>query len=92
MRPETVQVEAAGSSENDLTGEVVSQTFLGSVTRLRGVAGPAEWTADLSAERAAALPIGAQVSLRFPSSSAKLLTLEGAAAEGLQAAAVDSAE
>ena len=92
VRPETVQVEAAGSSENGLTGEVVSQTFLGSVTRLRVLAGPAEWTADLSAERAAALPIGSQVSLRFPSSSAKLLTLEGGAAEGLEAAAADSAE
>ena len=28
--------------------------------RLRVLAGPAEWTADLSAERAAALPIGAR--------------------------------
>jgi putative spermidine/putrescine transport system ATP-binding protein len=92
VRPETVQVEAAASSENGLTGEVVSQTFLGSVTRLRVLAGPTEWTADLSAERAAALPIGAQVSLHFPPSSAKLLTLEGGAAEGLEAAAADSVE
>jgi putative spermidine/putrescine transport system ATP-binding protein len=78
VRPETVEVEAAGSTENGLLGEVVSQTFLGSVTRLRVLAGADEWTADLSAERAAALPIGARVSLRFPSASAKLLTLEGA--------------
>jgi putative spermidine/putrescine transport system ATP-binding protein len=80
VRPETVEVEAAGSGEGGLTGEVVSQTFLGSVTRLRVVAGPTEWTADLSAERAAALPIGSRVTLRFPSASAKLLTLEGEAA------------
>jgi putative spermidine/putrescine transport system ATP-binding protein len=78
VRPETVELEAvAGSAENGLVGEVVSQTFLGSVTRLRVLAGPTEWTADLSADRAAALPVGARVSLRFPAASAKLLSLEG---------------
>jgi putative spermidine/putrescine transport system ATP-binding protein len=92
VRPETVEVEASASTENGLTGEVVSQTFLGSVTRIRVLAGPTEWTADLSAERAAALPIGARVSLRFPSASAKLLTLEGKAAEGLEAAVAESVE
>ena len=76
VRPETVEIEAAGSAENGLVGEVVSQTFLGSVTRLRVLAGPSEWTADLSAERAAALPVGAKVGLRFPAASAKLLSLE----------------
>jgi putative spermidine/putrescine transport system ATP-binding protein len=78
VRPEIVEVEAAGSAPNGLVGEVVSQTFLGSVTRLRVLAGPTEWTADLSAARAAALPIGARVSLRFPSAGAKVLSLEGA--------------
>jgi putative spermidine/putrescine transport system ATP-binding protein len=77
VRPEVVEVEATGTAENGLAGEVVSQTFLGSVTRLRVLAGPNEWTADLSAERAAALPVGAKVSLRFPSATAKLLSLEG---------------
>jgi putative spermidine/putrescine transport system ATP-binding protein len=76
VRPETVQVEAPGSGENGVVGEVVSQTFLGSVTRLRVLAGSTEWTADLSAERAAALPIGSRVSVRFPAASAKLLSLE----------------
>jgi putative spermidine/putrescine transport system ATP-binding protein len=76
VRPETVEVEAAGAEANGLVGEVVSHTFLGAVTRLRVLAGPQEWTADLSAERAAALPIGARVGLRFPAGSAKLLTLE----------------
>ena len=84
VRPETVEVEAAGSSDNGLAGEVVSQTFLGSVTRLRVLAGPSEWTADLSAERASALPVGASVSLRFPPSSAKLLSLEGVPESDLQ--------
>jgi putative spermidine/putrescine transport system ATP-binding protein len=76
VRPETVQVEAPGAGENGVVGEVVSQTFLGSVTRLRVLAGSTEWTADLSAERAAALPIGSRVSVRFPAASAKLLSLE----------------
>jgi putative spermidine/putrescine transport system ATP-binding protein len=75
VRPESVELAAAGGDSNGLTGEVVSQTFLGSVTRVRVLAGQSEWTADLSAERAAALPIGSQVSVRFPAASAKLLTL-----------------
>ena len=77
VRPETVELEAAGAGANGLVGEVVSHTFLGAVTRLRVLAGPSEWTADLSAERAAALPVGAQVAVRFPAASAKLLSLEG---------------
>jgi putative spermidine/putrescine transport system ATP-binding protein len=76
VRPETVVVEASGPGENGVVGEVVSQTFLGSVTRLRVLAGPTEWAADLSAERAAALPVGSRVSVRFPAASAKLLSLE----------------
>jgi putative spermidine/putrescine transport system ATP-binding protein len=74
VRPETVEVTAAGGA-GGLEGEVVSQTFLGAVTRLRVLAGPSEWTADVSAERAAALPVGARVSLAFPPASAKLLAL-----------------
>jgi putative spermidine/putrescine transport system ATP-binding protein len=89
VRPETVTVEAAGSGEQGLVGEVVSQTFLGSVTRLRVLAGPSEWTADLSAERAAALPIGARVQLAFPAGSAKVLSLGGEAATELAAATPD---
>jgi hypothetical protein len=54
---------------------VLSQTFLGSVTRLKVEAGPAEWSADVSSERAAALPVGSRVSIRFPSASARLLSL-----------------
>jgi len=42
---------------------------------MRVLAGPAEWTADLSAERAAALPIGSRVRLGFPAAGAKLLSL-----------------
>ncbi len=79
VRPETVAVEASGAADGGLEGEVVSHTFLGSVTRMRVLAGPTEWTADVSAERAAALPIGSRVQVRFPGSSAKLLSLAGPA-------------
>jgi putative spermidine/putrescine transport system ATP-binding protein len=81
VRPETVELEAAGSQNGGLTGEVVSHTFLGSVTRVRVQAGESEWTADLSGERAAALPVGARVGIRFPADSAKLLTLAEPLAE-----------
>jgi putative spermidine/putrescine transport system ATP-binding protein len=90
VRPETVSVEAAGGEDDGaLAGEVVSHTFLGSVTRLRVLAGPSEWTADLSAERAAALPIGARVRLGFPPASAKLLSLGDEHATAPLAAAPD---
>jgi len=75
VRPETVEVVAAADGDG-LVGEVVSQTFLGAVTRVRVSAGPSEWTADVSGERAAALPIGSRVALRFPAASAKLLSLD----------------
>ena len=79
VRPETVELEAAGGQNGGLTGEVVSHTFLGSVTRVRVQAGESEWTADMSGERASVLPVGSQVGIRFPAGSAKLLSLEGEA-------------
>jgi len=74
VRPETVDVEAAVDSAG-LTGEVLSHTFLGSVTRLHVGIGPVEWSADLSNEQARALPVGARVRLSFPAASAQLLSL-----------------
>jgi putative spermidine/putrescine transport system ATP-binding protein len=84
VRPEIVSVEAAGTADGALAGEVVSHTFLGSVTRLRVLAGRSEWTADISGERAAALPVGSHVQVSFPAASAKLLSLE--ASSGSRAA------
>ncbi len=80
VRPEIVSVEAAGTADGALAGEVVSHTFLGSVTRLRVLAGRSEWTADISGERAAALPVGSHVQVSFPAASAKLLSLEASSA------------
>jgi putative spermidine/putrescine transport system ATP-binding protein len=77
VRPETVELQAAGEDGGPV-GSVVSHTFLGSVTRVRVVAGESEWTADLSGERAAALPVGSRVTIRFPAATAKLLSLEDA--------------
>ncbi|HEU5279912.1 MAG TPA: ABC transporter ATP-binding protein [Gaiellaceae bacterium] len=76
VRPETVELQAAADGGH--VGSVVSHTFLGSVTRVRVVAGDSEWTADLSGERAAALPVGSRVAIRFPAASAKLLSLDDA--------------
>jgi putative spermidine/putrescine transport system ATP-binding protein len=75
VRPETVQLSAASTENGGLQGSVVSHTFLGSVTRVRVQAGESEWTADMSGERAAALPVGSQVGIAFPSESAQLLSL-----------------
>src|SRR4029453_13733073 len=75
VRPETVELEAAGAQNGGLTGEVLSPTFPGSITRVTVQARGSEWAAHLSGERAAALPVGSRVAIRFPSESAKLLTL-----------------
>ncbi len=74
VRPETVELEAA-TNGGELTGDVLSHTFLGSVTRLHVTIGDVEWSADLSSERATALPVGATVRLSFPAGSAQLLSL-----------------
>jgi hypothetical protein len=55
-----------------LNGEVIAQTFLGPVTRLKVSGG---LIADMSTARAAALPVGAHVNARVPAQGAKLLSL-----------------
>ena len=75
---------SADSGGEGLAGEVLSQTFLGATTRLHVAAAGTEWTADLSAERAGGLPVGARVSISFPPASARLLTL-GESEEALPA-------
>ena len=72
VRPETVEVEPPTSVRRWLAGEVVSQTFLGSVTRVRVADGGSEWTADLSAARAARSRRGPGRA-SFPPASARLL-------------------
>jgi putative spermidine/putrescine transport system ATP-binding protein len=83
IRPETLELQAAGhgavgNSNNTLTAEVVTQTFLGPVTRLKMTGG---LIADMSTARASALPVGANVVAQVPYEGVQLLTL--AADEGI---------
>ena len=57
---------------NALTAEVLSQTFLGPVTRLKMTGG---LIADMSTARASALPVGASVVAQVPREGVQLLTL-----------------
>jgi putative spermidine/putrescine transport system ATP-binding protein len=78
VRPETVTVEPAAegaSASGVLTGNVVSHTFLGSVTRVKVDVGPAEVTADVPTARVDAIPIGQRTTVSFPTDSPRLLTL-----------------
>jgi putative spermidine/putrescine transport system ATP-binding protein len=75
-RPATIELAASTNGnvtgDNMLTGEVIAQTFLGPVTRLKVSGG---LIADMSTARAAALPVGARVNARVPAEGASLLSL-----------------
>ncbi|HVC87355.1 MAG TPA: ABC transporter ATP-binding protein [Gaiellaceae bacterium] len=84
VRPEMLELEAAADGSavgpNQLAGEVLTQTFLGPVTRLKvnlgaGAGAGAGLIADMSTARAAALPVGARVVARIPTEGAMLLSL-----------------
>ena len=75
IRPETVEVAAAnGAGANTLTGEVLTHTFLGPVTRLRIQGDRTSLIADMPTARAAALPPGSKVDASLPAEEARLLT------------------
>jgi putative spermidine/putrescine transport system ATP-binding protein len=77
VRPEALELEARtnGAGPNAFVGEVLTQTFLGSVTRVKVSADGTTLVTDMSAARAAALPVGASVVARVPVDDAKLLSL-----------------
>ena len=77
IRPESLELEAQtnGAGPNSFAGEVLTQTFLGPVTRLKVTGSGTSLIADMSTARAAALPVGAQVVARIPSEGAKLISL-----------------
>ncbi len=77
IRPESLELEARanGAPANSFTGEVLTQTFLGPVTRVKVTGTGTNLIADMSTARAAALPVGAQVVARIPSEGAKLISL-----------------
>jgi putative spermidine/putrescine transport system ATP-binding protein len=77
IRPESLELEAAtnGGAPNSFVGEVLTQTFLGPVTRLKVTGSGTNLIADMSTARAAALPVGARVIAKIPSEGAKLISL-----------------
>ena len=85
IRPESLELEAAtnGAAPNSFSGEVMTQTFLGPVTRLKVTGSGTTLIADMSTARAAALPIGARVVAKIPAEGAKLLSLPDDAPESL---------
>jgi len=77
IRPETVEVAAAnGAGANTVTGEVLTHTFLGPVTRLRISGEGTSLIADMPTARAAALPPGSKVDAALPAEGARLLDLK----------------
>ncbi len=77
VRPETVEL-APGNGDggpNTLVGEVITQTFLGPVTRLKIVGASADLIADVATAKAATLPVGTRVTATLPAEGARLLEL-----------------
>jgi len=79
VRPETVEVVRANGAPVDgaFTGEVVSNTFLGSTSRLRVAdeTGERSLTADISTTQGIDLVVGTKVFASFPPDSPRLLSL-----------------
>jgi putative spermidine/putrescine transport system ATP-binding protein len=78
VRPETVDVERAngGGGVNTLVGDVVTQTFLGPVTRLKILGEGVDVIADVPTQKALSLPVGTRVAAVLPAEGARLLTLK----------------
>jgi putative spermidine/putrescine transport system ATP-binding protein len=77
IRPETVDVAPANGSgaPNTLVGDVVTQTFLGPVTRLKIVGEGVDVIADVPTQKALGLPVGTRVSAALPAEGVRLLDL-----------------
>ena len=77
VRPELLELEpsADGGGENTLTGEVLTHTFLGSVTRLKIVGQETDLIADVPTVRVDSLPIGTRVLVHVPAAGTRLLSL-----------------
>ena len=77
VRPELLELEpsADGGGENTLMGEVLTHTFLGSVTRLKIVGQETDLIADVPTVRVDSLPIGVRVVVHVPAEGTRLLSL-----------------
>jgi putative spermidine/putrescine transport system ATP-binding protein len=78
VRPETVELSPSngGEAANTLVGEVLTQTFLGPVTRLKITGAGADLIADVPTATAATLPVGMRVAAALPTQGAQLLDLK----------------
>jgi putative spermidine/putrescine transport system ATP-binding protein len=78
IRPETVEVDTAngGGGVNTLIGDVVTQTFLGPVTRLKILGEGVDVIADVPTQKALSLPVGTRVAAVLPAEGARLLSLK----------------
>jgi putative spermidine/putrescine transport system ATP-binding protein len=79
VRPELLELapspNGGGEDGNTLAGEVITHTFLGSVTRLKILGQDTEYIADVPTARVDSLPIGTRVVARVPSVGTRLLSL-----------------
>ena len=78
VRPETVEVAPANGDSggmNTLVGDVITQTFLGPVTRLKIVGQGVDLIADMPTSKAATLPVGTRVAAALPAEGARVLEL-----------------
>jgi putative spermidine/putrescine transport system ATP-binding protein len=80
VRPETVEVGPAngGGGSNTLVGDVVTQTFLGPVTRLKILGAGVDVIADVPTQKALSLPVGTRVAAALPVEGVRLLELKDA--------------
>src|SRR5690242_17671069 len=78
IRPETVEVGPANGdgAANTLVGDVVTQTFLGPVTRLKIVGSGVDVIADVPTQKALGLPVGTRVTAALPAEGVRLLDLK----------------
>jgi putative spermidine/putrescine transport system ATP-binding protein len=79
VRPETVEVaraNGAASSGNTLVGDVVTQTFLGPVTRLKILGDGVDVIADVPTQIALGLPVGTRVAAALPGDGVRILELK----------------
>jgi putative spermidine/putrescine transport system ATP-binding protein len=79
VRPETVDVGPAssdGGGVNTLVGNIVTQTFLGPVTRLKILGAGVDVIADVPTQKALSLPVGTRVAAVLPAEGARLLALK----------------
>ncbi|MFY9579377.1 MAG: ABC transporter ATP-binding protein [Gaiellaceae bacterium] len=80
VRPELLELEPStnGSTagDNTLGGEVVTHTFLGSVTRLKIQSREAELIADVPTARVDSLPVGQPIVAHVPTAGTRLLSLD----------------